>query len=336
MKYELVGIGSALVDVSIAVTDRFLEEHGLPKGGMTLVDAEQSRVLFESFPDREKTFSAGGATANVIAAYAQCGGTSAFIGKTGRDALGDYFTEETENTGAAFLRIDSDAHASGLVICLVTPDGQRTFATHLGASVTMTPEDLPGELLNQAPWLHVEAYLVFNRNLIRHVLDTARANGQKISMDLSSFTVVREHRDYFREILENRNLDLLFANEDECREFCGVPPEEALRRLSPHCETAVVKEGARGSRIARNGETVVIHAEKVPVENTNGAGDAYAGGVLFGMLQGLPPEDAGRIGTRAGGLAVSQTGARLLEENARNLKEFASRIVSESILHGKE
>jgi len=324
MNLEILGIGSALVDITIQVDDSFLESEDLPKGGMTLVDAQRSKELLDKLSLEPREFSPGGATANVMASFAHCGGKAGFIGKIGADEMGEYFTKETEKAGVTFLKLVSQETPTGTGLTLVTPDGQRTFATHLGASVELSPAELPADFINHAPVVHVEAYLIFNRDLIDHILDTAKANGQKVSMDLSSFGVVQENLEYLKKIADS-HLDIIFANEDECLAFTGLSPRESLDIIAEVCDIAIVKEGGAGSHIARGDEKISLAANEVCVMDTNGAGDAYAGGVLYGLCRGLHIESCGHIGTHAGGLAVSQRGARLTNENARILCDFASK-----------
>ncbi len=324
MNLEILGIGSALVDITVQVDDSFLKSEDLPKGGMTLVDAQRSKELLDKLSHEPMELSPGGATANVMASFSHCGGKAGFIGKIGIDEMGEYFTKETEKAGVTFLKLVSQETPTGTGLTLVTPDGQRTFATHLGASVELSPAELPADFINQAPVVHVEAYLIFNRELIDHILDTAKANGQKVSMDLSSFGVVQENLEYLKKIADS-HLDIVFANEDECLAFTGLSPRESLDTIAEVCDIAVVKEGGTGSHIARGGEKISLAANEVCVVDTNGAGDAYAGGVLYGLCRGLRIESCGYIGTHAGGLAVSQRGARLTEENIQILCDFASK-----------
>ena len=323
MDLEIIGIGSALVDITVRVDNAFLEAENLAKGGMTLVDEERAKRLLDKFPQEQRELSPGGSTANVMASFAHCGGRAGFIGKIGDDEMGRYFRTDTEKAGVKFLGPVSREAPTGTVLTLVTPDGERTFATHLGAAIRMKPSEISPQLLSQAPIVHVEAYLVSNRELIEFVLDAAKANGQRISIDLSSFDVVDANREFFEQIAKRR-LDIIFANEDESRAFTGLAPEESLEVLSGVCEVAVVKVGAGGSFVANGERKVFMQAEKVRVEDTNGAGDAYAGGVLFGLCRGMDIEVCGRIGTKAGALIVSQRGARSTEENARILCDFAS------------
>ncbi|MFO8102237.1 MAG: adenosine kinase [Dehalococcoidia bacterium] len=324
MELEIIGIGSALVDITVQVDDAFLRAEELPKGGMTLVEAGRSKELLKELEDFPREFSPGGATANIMASFAHCGGKSGFIGKVGKDELGDYFAQQTRKAGVEFVKLTSEGEATGIGLTLITPDGQRTFATHLGAAVELNQAEITPELLNRAPIVHVEAYLVFNRVLIDHILDTAKVNGQKISMDLSSFGVVQENLEYLQEKART-HLDIIFANEDESLAFTGRSPKESLVRIGEVCEVAVVKEGEAGSHISGRGETHYFPAEVIEVVDTNGAGDAYAGGVLYGLSRGFPVSAWGSIGTRAGALAVNQRGARLTAENARILGEFASK-----------
>ena len=326
MDFDIVGIGSALVDVTVRVEDSFLEDENLPKGGMTLVDAKRSKLLLDKFPSDKKELSPGGAAANVMASFAHCGGKAGFIGKVGEDQMGKYFQSETEKAGVTFLKLTSPDVPTGTGLTFVTPDGQRTFATHLGAAVEMTPAHLSADMLNQAPIIHVEAYLIFNPELMDFIIDTAKANGQKISMDLSSYDVVTQNLERLKQIAES-HLDIIFANEDESLAFTGLSPKDALDICARLCEIVVVKEGGAGSHIAKDNRRVFMPAEKVQVQDTNGAGDAYAGGVLLGLCKKIDIESCCKIGTKAGALAVSQRGARLTEENARTLRSYAASIL---------
>jgi len=322
VNFDIIGIGSALVDVTVHVDESFLQAENLPKGGMTLIDAERSRQLLGALPEGERELSPGGATANVMAAFAHCGGKPAFGGKVGKDRIGEYFKRETERTGVAFIERVSERTPTGTAFTFVTPDGERTFATYLGAAVELSPADLPASLLSRAPLVHVEAYLVVNRELMDYILATAKAGGQRISMDLSSFGVVQENLEYFENIARS-HLNIVFANEDESLAFTGLSPRDSLNVFSRFCEITVVKEGANGSYLARRNHRVYLPAEKVWVEDTNGAGDAYAGAVLYGLSRGMSISTCGRLGTRAGAIVVSQKGARPSEENARVLRDYA-------------
>ena len=327
MNYEIIGIGSALVDVTLEVKEDFLMKENLPKGGMTLVNAKRSSEILNRFQPETLPYSPGGATANVMASYAICGGKPAFIGKVGKDPAGVFFHKETEKTGVQFLKL-STSTATGVVTCFLTADGQRTFATNLGAAVELDPLDLPAPFLHQAPILHLEAYLLYNKPLIEHILKTARANGQILSLDLSSFNVVKDHLDYLHQIIEKEKMiDIIFANEEESHAYTGKDPKESLDYFSRFTKTAIVKVGGNGSYLSRQKEKIFCAAQKVNAIDTNGAGDAYAGGVLFGLGKGLSLEKAGKIGSLAGGLIVSQKGARLTEAHRLTLNQFAQSLL---------
>jgi sugar/nucleoside kinase (ribokinase family) len=330
MSLEMLAIGSALVDVTIAVEEDFLEREQLPKGGMTLVDAVRSEQLLSFFSESQKKLSPGGAAANVASAFAHCGGASGFIGKVGADAMGAYFHRECEANGVRFFKLPA-RETTGVAICFLTKDGQRTFATHLGAASTMHPSELPAELINKAKFLFIEAYLAFNKDLFFHILQTAKKNKQKIVLDLASFTVVQQNLDLFTKAL-NEYVDIVFANEDESQAFTGLPPKKSAEVLATLCTIAIMKEGSQGSHLATKSQVLSIPADSVIVVDTNGAGDAYAGGVLFGLLKGFPLEIAGKIGTKAGALMVSQWGARFTPENAKNMRHYVD---SHKILEGR-
>lgn len=321
-KFDLVGIGSALVDVTIKVEENFLERENLPKGGMTLIDSEKLNYLLHSFSENEKVFSPGGSTANVISLFSELGGKGAFIGKVGNDTLGNFFEDKTIESGTAFLKLISDSKPTGTVISFITPDSERTFATYLGAAVDLSVNEISNEFLNQAPVIQIEAYLIFNRELFAHIIDSAHKNSQIVSLDLSSFNVVKDNLDYLKLITEKNDINIIFANEEEAFAFTGKDPISSLSIMSNICDTIIIKNGAKGSYLKSKDEEVRIPAFPVNVEDTNGAGDAYAGGVLFGLSKKLNLFKAGEIGSRAASFLVSQKGARLSPQNVFKIKSW--------------
>ena len=323
MNLDIVGIGSALVDVTVNVKDDFLISQDFPKGGMTLIEYDRLKTLMAKFPDDEKKISAGGATSNVMTAFAHCGGRAGFIGKIGPDLIGKFFEKEMKNSKVEFTKLTSNTLKTGVVFTMITEDGERTFATYLGAAASMTKEDISFELLNIAPILHVEAYLIFNKELVQFIFDAATHNKQKISFDLSSFNIVKDNLDFFKEIIKNK-IDIVFANEEECKAFTNLSPKEGLEIFSQDCSVTLVKEGAKGSYIKKDKEVLFLPSLKIDVIDTNGAGDAYAGGILFGLSKQLPIDATLQIGTKAGALSVSQQGARLHTKNIQTLNTFAS------------
>jgi sugar/nucleoside kinase (ribokinase family) len=327
LQLDIIGVGSALVDATVVVEDSFLEAEQLPKGGMTLVEADRSSALLASLADRPVSYCPGGAAANVMTAFAMCGGASGFIGKIGRDAAGAVFSKKTRESGVHFFELLTESINTGLVLSLVTPDGQRTFATHLGASTEMQTSEITEAVLDSAPLLFLEGYLSFNRPLFLHILRLGKSLGKKIAMDLASFTVVEGQQDFFRDILAEY-IDIVFANEEESEAFSGLSGEAGLEPLSACCPLAVVKEGGKGSFIQHGDERIQIDAFGVTPKDTNGAGDAYAGGLLYGFSKGCSMEQCGKLASKAGALVVSQVGARLESIGRAELKSYVDQVVT--------
>ncbi|MGM0560496.1 MAG: adenosine kinase [Pseudomonadota bacterium] len=311
--FDVVGIGNAIVDVISTSNETFLEEQELPKGGMTLVDAERARRLYAA--TGPTTEMSGGSAANTLAGLASLGGQGGFIGKVRDDQLGEIFRHDIRSTGIAFTTLPAEEGApTGRCLVFVTPDAQRTMATHLGISVTLGPEDLNHELIAEARVLYLEGYLwdaEAAKQAFLEAVETAKANNTKVALSLSDPFCVERHRDSFLELIAD-HVDLLFANEQEAKSlYLCVSLEEALAQLQDHCATAVVTRSAAGSLILQDGNRFEVPAEALgEVVDSTGAGDLYAAGFLYGYTRGYPPSTSGRIGALAAGEVISHVGPR--------------------------
>jgi sugar/nucleoside kinase (ribokinase family) len=311
MMTDVVGLGSALMDFTIEVEPELLEKLGLKKGHMHLIDAEQSADILTSLSTMAMAKTPGGSAANTIAGVANFGGKAVFLGKVGRDAFGDFYKKESEKAGVT-TRLARHEKMTGHAIALITPDSERTFATHLGAALFMTKEDVPEEEIRKSRILHLEGYMLEGglRDASLHAMEMARRHRVKISIDLADPALVRRNLDEFRRIMKEY-ADIIFANEEEAAVFTGLTGEETAAGVASYCSIAAVKFGADGSIIVTGGKQYRIPPYKTAVVNTNGAGDMYAAGVLYGIARDLPIDRAGRIGSQAASIVVSQIGARL-------------------------
>lgn len=311
--FDVVGIGNAIVDVISTSNEAFLEEHDLPKGGMTLVDAERARQLYAA--TGPTTEMSGGSAANTLAGLASLGGQGGFIGKVRDDQLGEIFRHDIRSTGIAFTTLPAEGGApTGRCLVFVTPDAQRTMATHLGISVTLGPEDLNHELIAEARVLYLEGYLwdaEAAKQAFLEAVETAKANDTKVALSLSDPFCVERHRESFLELIAN-HVDLLFANEQEAGSlYLSDSFEKAVAQLQRDCETAVVTRSAAGSMILKDGKRFEVPAETLgEVVDSTGAGDLYAAGFLYGYTRGHPPSACGRIGALAAGEVISHVGPR--------------------------
>jgi sugar/nucleoside kinase (ribokinase family) len=315
--FDLAGVGSPIVDLTAQVPDSFLAHVSGEKGGMVLVDdAEMGRIL--SRLDTPTSLSTGGSAANATFNAARLGLRTTFIGKLGNDALAAAYVEHFGKAGVDVTRFKRGSVANARCLALVTPDAQRTMRTCLGAAMTLSPSEITPEDFRGVRHAHIEGYLVFNEALCDAVLNSARAAGCTISLDLSAFEVVNAKRDWmFRQF--GRGIDVVFANEDEIR---ALYPDhsgdyEALaRELASHDVIAAVKMGRDGAWIAKGSE-----AHRSPpvllsdVIDTNGAGDAWAAGFLYGFLRGLPLGECGSIASIMGSETVRHLGP-LIPESA--------------------
>ncbi|HEY5079052.1 MAG TPA: adenosine kinase [Opitutaceae bacterium] len=307
---ELVGVGSPIMDLTAQVPESFLSNVSGEKGGMVLVgDAEMSRIL--SLLGSSPTLSTGGSAANATFNAARLGLRTAFVGKLGNDSLAKTYGDRFRQVGVDVGRFKHGDVANARCLALVTPDAQRTMRTNLGAAMTLSPGEISAEDFRGSRHAHIEGYLVFNQELCEAVLNAARADGCTISLDLSAFEVVNGSRDWmFRQF--GHGIDVVFANEDEIRAlFPGRGSDYAALalELASHGVIAAVKMGREGSWIAKGNE---IH--RIPpvhlsdVIDTNGAGDAWAAGFLYGYLRGLPLQRCGELASIMGSETVRHLG----------------------------
>jgi sugar/nucleoside kinase (ribokinase family) len=310
--YDVIGIGSALLDFIVPVEEADLGAFGLKKGEMQLIDEGRSREILSRLAEREMEISPGGSSANTLAGVALLGGQGVFLGTVGSDEHGDRYIQETEKSGvkAGITRHDS---MTGHAITFITPDSERTFATHLGAALHFDSAHVSEELIKKSKIIHIEGYLFEPpglRDACMRALDIAKRNDVLVSLDLSDPALIDRIRPVFDSVVREY-ADILFVNEDEARMFTGKEREDALKEIYGMCEFAVVKLGADGSLIETNDTVYRIPSYRTDVVNTNGAGDIYAAGVLYGIAAGLRPDKAGRIGSYISSKVVSQVGARL-------------------------
>jgi fructokinase len=309
---DVVGIGSPLVDVIARTDDELLERLGLAKGSMTLVALDQAEAIYASMPASLEV--SGGSAANTVAGIAALGGRAGFIGKVAADAMGDVFTHDITASGVDFEAAVHQGHGTGRCLVLVTPDAQRTMATHLGVANGFAPGDVDGELLRRTKITYLEGYL-FDlapaKEAMREAIATTHAADGSVAMSLSDSFCVERHRSGFLELL-SEDLDLLFANEDEIKAlFKATSLAAALDALEETGVLGVVTRGAKGCCVVTPAGRLEVPAAPVDeVVDTNGAGDLFAAGFLFGMTNGRDPEQSAQLGALCAGEVIGHLGAR--------------------------
>jgi sugar/nucleoside kinase (ribokinase family) len=307
---KIIGIGNALVDVVAPIdNEKILEKFGLPKGSMQLVDEVISKIIISGTDSLNKTLASGGSAANTIHGLSMLGVSTGFIGSIGTDETGDFFEKDFRDAGVKTFLLKRHT-PTGTAVALISPDSERTFATHLGAAVELNPEDLNPKYFKGFDILYLEGYLIINKNLVESACKIAKSNNMKIALDLASYNVVQARLADFKEIVE-KYVDILFANEEEAKAFTGLDAETALFNLSDLCETVVVKIGPEGSLLKRGEEVIRIGTIPVNCKDTTGAGDLYASGFLYGVAMNESLENCGLYGAILSGKVIEIAGARM-------------------------
>ncbi len=309
--FDLIGVGSPIMDLLARVPDEFLTTHVAgDKGGMVLVDATEMQRIVGLLPG-EPAYATGGSAANATFNATRLGLRSTFLGKLGNDDLARVYRQRFESAGVDGSRFKHGVEPNARCLALVTPDAQRTLRTHLGAAMTLAPAEITVDDFRGCRHAHIEGYLVFNRALADAVLARARAGGCTTSIDLSSFEVVNASRAWLFSQFR-KGIDVVFANEDEIRALFEDQTSEfgkLARRLAGYGVLAAVKVGREGAWIANGANLHQIDPVNVAnVIDTNGAGDAWAAGFLFGYLRGWPLPNCGALASLLGAETVMHMG----------------------------
>lgn len=312
-KFDVVGIGNAIVDVLAHSDDTFLADNDLAKGAMTLIDEDQAETLYQAM--RDPLEQSGGSAANTIAGMASLGAHVAFIGKVRDDNLGDSFRDAIRGEGVTFETASAtEGLSTARCLIFVTPDAERTMNTFLGASTDFGESDLDEALIRDGAITYLEGYLwdkpAAKQAFIR-AAEVAHAAGRKVSLSLSDAFCVDRHREDFLKLV-NGHVDILFANEDEITSLYQVESfDEALQHVRVDCDIAALTRSEKGSVVVSGEDIHIVDAEHVPsVVDTTGAGDAYAAGFLFGVVRGLGLVAAAKIGGIAAAEIIGHMGAR--------------------------
>ena len=313
-RYDVLAIGNAIVDVMSPCEDELIEELGLARGGMVLVDTDRAHELYDAMgPAREIS---GGSAANTLAGLSALGAQCAFIGQVANDQLGEVFAHDIRAVGIDFdSPVRPGPPSTARCLIFVTPDGQRTMNTYLGASQFLPADALDEGLIASAAILYLEGYLwdpEEPRAAMRKAIAAARAAGRKVAFTLSDAFVIDRHGDDFRALIDAGKIDILFANKVELAALTGEADLEAgLAALTPKLPVLVVTRSEEGAIAISGGERAEVAAEPVAhVVDTTGAGDLFAAGFLAGLVRG---EDLGRclkMGAVAAGEVISHFGAR--------------------------
>lgn len=327
---KIIGLGNALVDVLATMKDdALLEELGLARGSMQLIDDAKFRQISEMFSRMKTYYSTGGSAGNAIFALSGLGAETGFLGKVGNDRNGEYLRENLRKHGVEDKLLVSDTLPSGVASTFISPDGERTFGTYLGAAAALKAGELTVDMFKGYAYLFVEGYLVQDHEMILHAIELAKEAGLQVCLDMASYNIVAGDLDFFSLLME-KYVDIVFANEEEAKAFTGLEPEEALEVIGKKCSIAIVKVGAKGSYIRKGTETVKIEALPIgKVVDTTGAGDCFAAGFLYGLTCGCALEKCGKIGALLAGNVIQTIGTTMSEERWNEIKLNVDRILAE-------
>jgi sugar/nucleoside kinase (ribokinase family) len=312
---DALTIGNALVDVLATVDEGFLVRENIVKGSMNLVDIKRSKHLHSLVNSR--TEMSGGSAANTAYGLASLGGKAGFIGKISADRLGESFSHDLDTVGVKFFPgVTCETEDTGRCLIVVTPDGNRTMNTFLGAASLLDAADISKTAVQSAAVVFLEGYL-FDKDAAKEAFRTAagyaHAAGRKVALTLSDSFCVDRHRADFLSLVRN-DIDILFSNEDELKALYQVDSiNDGLHQLRDNCEFAAVTRNEHGSVVIDGDEVVIIDAEPVDsVVDATGAGDMYAAGFLYGFVRGKPIEQCGKIGSIVASEVITHMGPRPL------------------------
>jgi len=326
---KIIGLGNALVDVlAVLEDDMTLHEMQLPKGSMQLINEVKLGEINQKFMTLTTHMATGGSAGNTILGLACLGAETGFIGKIGDDDYGTFYKNNGIKNGIDEKLMMSDL-PSGVACTFISPDGERTFGTYLGAASSLKAEELSCDMFKGYTYLYIEGYLVQDHAMILRAVELAKEAGLQICIDMASYNIVESDRDFFI-LLLNKYADIIFANEEEAKALTGKEPDEALHEIAKMCSIAVVKIGSEGSILKKGSEELHIPAIIVEkVIDTTGAGDYYAAGFLYGLINGYSLDKCASIGSLLAGNVIQVIGTTLSKEKWDEIKLNINTILSE-------
>jgi sugar/nucleoside kinase (ribokinase family) len=324
MTYDVLGIGSPLLDITINIEDKDLASLDFKKGSSMLISQAESENILKILNGSKQWIAPGGSVQNTLSGLAALGNHPAFLGVIGDDKHGRDYSRLIGEAGITSFLQKNENFATGHSIILITPDGERTMATCLGAALAFNKNQISEEQIENSRILHLEAYQLEDevlREAVLRAIGIAKKAGVLISLDLSDAGLVCRNKLLFKQIVKD-HINILFANETEAKEFTDKDGYDALKAISNNCDIAIVKLGEKGSLIKTGDEIFQIEPVKVEVINTNGAGDTYAAGILHGILNQLDLKSAGDIASHISALTVASQGATMDKKHFDKIAKY--------------
>jgi sugar/nucleoside kinase (ribokinase family) len=312
--FTLCGLGNAIIDIFVEVSEAEFASLGFERGGMVLVDVAEQKTLLDRYQNHEPRLVSGGSVANSIIAFSQLGGQAAFIGCVGDDRYGLFYVSEFEELGIEIGNPIIFNESTGTSVCIVTPDAERTMRTCLAVASHLAARHVDEARIKSSEWLFFEGYVFANpetgQTAIQEAVRVARQHGTKIAITCSDAFVVQAFGGALNDALQHA--DLFFCNESEACAVTGAgTAEEAFDKLKGKVPSAVVTNGPHGAYIRHGGVETHVPAFPSEPKDLTGAGDMFAGSFLYGITHGVPPEQAGRAACFLAHKVITQVGARL-------------------------
>jgi sugar/nucleoside kinase (ribokinase family) len=313
-KYDVLGIGNAIFDILVQTDEGFLASHGMTKGGMALIDESRAAAIYRDMGPA--TEMSGGSAANTIVGLANLGARAAYVGKVKDDQIGKLYAHDIRAAGVAFETSPAtDGPATGCSYILVTPDGERTMNTYLGAAQELMPGDIDADQVAASAILYLEGYLWDPKNAkdaFVKAAGIAHKSGRQVALTLSDSFCVDRYRGEFLDLMRSGTVDLVFANEAELHSLYQTSDfDTALKQFRADVNLAIVTRSEKGCVVgSRDGVTAVPAFPIEKMVDTTGAGDLFAAGFLFGLVRGIGYENAGRLGALAAAEVIQHIGAR--------------------------
>ena len=315
-KYNVYGIGNALVDIVTEVDDHFLNENNIEKGLMTLIEEDRQTELYHAIENRDSSMQCGGSAANTMIGVSQFGGNSYYSCKVSDDALGHFYMSDMAKNG-----VDSNLEVTtlpkgitGKCLVMTTPDAGRTMNTFLGITATYSRDEINEEAIKQAEYLYIEGYLVTSTNgldAMKHAKKLAQENEIKVALTFSDPSMVKYFKENMQEVVGN-GVDLLFCNEEEAMLFTDTNNITVAREaLKNFAKRFAITQGSNGAMIFDGDTFIDIESYKVEAIDTNGAGDLFAGAFMYGITNGHSFAEAGKLASLASSKVVTKYGPRL-------------------------
>lgn len=320
-EFHVIGVGSPCMDVLVNVEDSFIQSLG-NKGGSQQVDLETIHAIIDQTKWHTTRIVAGGSCANAIKGLAGFGHPCAFLGKIGDDDFGRQFVKNLKRWNIIPLISQSADSGTQVCLCLITADGERTMRCYPGASADVSSEELHSETFKNISLVHFEGYSLYgkDKNYVPKAMQLAKEHHALVSLDLSSFELVKIFKEKIEELLTNY-VDIVFANADEVKALTGLDPYEGCVKLKEICPIAVVMMGKNGCYVGSGDNIIHSSAYPIHVLDSTGAGDLFASGFLHGILKKCPLEECARLGNKAGASVCETVGAEIPLHKWRDLRE---------------